>query len=411
MTNVPQPKKVLHVLNSAGGGACLSTLGLIESLRTKGVKSCIVCHDAGSPAERRALRDATDDQVFFTWLYWWNKKLRSPWWKRPLVEMRQLWRTGWHRTSTAKIAEFARRQAVDLVHSNTILTLEGPLAARQLRLPHVWHVRELVGPGKPFRFHNEGPEFGRFLQHYSAKVIANSEVTAGLFRDWLPPGLLEVVPNGIDVYRFQIREEPPTKDKIVVAMVGNLTARWKKHILLIEAAARVDWAVPIEWRFYGADPSRGGAVPGDEYLDRLHHRIAEIGLTDRFRFSGFVEDPVRIMSEIDILVHPADHESFGRVVAEAMAAGLPVVGVRGGGVGEIVADGVTGLLAEPDDVECLARHIDRLARDGEMRKKLGLAGRRRVEERFSLESYAEGVLNVYRAALTRPVGIVPAQLS
>ena len=82
-----------------------------------------------------------------------------------------------------------------------------------------------------------------------------------------------------------------------------------------------------------------------------------------------------------MLVHPADNESFGRVVVEAMAAGLPVVGVRGGGVGEIVSNGETGLLSTPDDPSALAENIDRLIADADLRARLGTraaAGRRAI---------------------------------
>jgi glycosyltransferase involved in cell wall biosynthesis len=110
------------------------------------------------------------------------------------------------------------------------------------------------------------------------------------------------------------------------------------------------------------------------------------------------------MSQIDVLVHPADHESFGRVVVEAMAAGLPVVGVRGGGVGEIVRDGETGLLADADDAAGLAACIERVGRNEELRRSLGTAGRRRALDTYSLEACVAGMLRVYEQAMQRPLG-------
>ncbi len=71
---------------------------------------------------------------------------------------------------------------------------------------------------------------------------------------------------------------------------------------------------------------------------------------------GFVSAE-QAMAELDILVHPAGNESFGRTAVEAMAAGLPVVGVAGGGIGETVVDGETGFLAPPDSVSALAARI------------------------------------------------------
>ncbi len=66
---------MLHIFNSAGGGAALSTLGLIGALRQQGIEACAVCHDAGTLEERAALREATRGEVMFTPLYWWNRKI------------------------------------------------------------------------------------------------------------------------------------------------------------------------------------------------------------------------------------------------------------------------------------------------------------------------------------------------
>lgn len=399
-----RPRKVLHVLNSAAGGAALSTLALIDHFRQQGIAACAVCHDAGDPQERERLCEATGGETLFTPLYWWNKKIRNAAWKRPLSELKQLVRTGWTHRSSAAVSEFAVSHGADLIHTNTLTTPEGGIVARRLGLPHVWHIRELVGPGTPYPLKLEGAALGRYLTAHCSKLIANSEACASHIRGIVPDGLLEVVPNGIELDRFYPRSGPAQPDRIVVAMIGNLTSQVKKHELFVAAAAGVDRSLPIEWRIYGHDPSQGGRHRGDEYVDRLHAHIAQVGLADRFAFPGFVADPAQIMSQIDLLVHPADAESFGRIVVEAMAAGLPAIGVRGGGVAEIIEHNVTGLLVEPDNPAELAKAIEQLAKEPTRRSAMGTAGRRRAEGHFSLTACAEGVLRVYEMAMQRPVG-------
>lgn len=401
---MPRPDRILHVLNSAGGGAALSTVALIRALRAEGIRSAAVCHDAGTPEERAALRDAVDGEAIFTRLYWWNRKNRMPLWRRPLAEAKQIWLTGWSRGSAERVTQFARQNQARLIHTNTLLTPEGGMAARTLGLPHVWHLRELVGPGNPFRFPREGRGFGERLAPYCSKLVANSLASAAAIREWLPPGMLETVFNGIDISRFQPRGAAPAGKPIVVGMVGNLTSRSKKHTLFIDAASRVDRSLPIEWRIYGHDPSRGGQQRGDAYVDALHAQIAALGLAQRFAWPGFLNDPVEIMSQLDILVHPADNESFGRIVVEAMAAGLPAVGVRGGGVAEIIRHDETGLLAQPDNAQELAAGIEKLARDPQWRHALGQAGRRRAEAQYSLSATTAGMLRVYEQAMDLPLG-------
>ncbi len=382
----------------------------MQSFRNQGIASCVVCHSTGPSDADEAIREMTDGAALFTPLYWWNRKLRMPAWRRPLSEVRQIMRTGWARRSTALVTEFARAQGAELIHSNTIVTPEGGLAAGRLGLPHVWHLREMLGPGQPFRLPYEGTAFGRYMAAHCSKLIANSHVCARQVQDWVKPDLLEIVPNGIDINRFRPRSSPARPDRVVVAMVGNLTSEWKKHALFAAAAALVDRSLPVEWRIYGMDPSHGGTMPGHPYLDALHAQLRTTGIAERFTWPGFVADPAEIMSQIDLLAHPSDNESFGRVLVEAMAAGLPVVAVRGGGASEIVRDKVTGLLAEPDSAEGLARCIEQLVRNPDRRTAMGQAGRERAQELYSLEAYAAGVLRVYEQAMTRPMGQLVGRL-
>lgn len=394
------------MLNSAAGGAALSTLALIDEMSKQGVEASAVCHDAGTPGEKERLRDAVDGRVSFARLYWWNRKIRMPLWKRPLAELKQLLLTRGTLRSTAHVVAQAQAWHVDLIHTNTILTPEGGLAARRLALPHVWHLRELVGPGMPFRLPHEGPAFGRYLALYCTKLVANSLTSAARVRHWIDPSQLEIVPNGIDISSFAPRGGSD-RAPLVVAMVGNLTTHWKKHALFVEAALRVAPELPVEFRIYGHDPSEGGQKPGDVYVDALHERIHQAGAARRFRWPGFVADPRQIMSEIDILVHPADGESFGRVVVEAMAAGLPVVGVRGGGVGELVEDGRTGLLAANNNAGELAAHVEELIKNPSQRQQLGAAGRDRALSHYSLAACSRRMLDIYEQAMLSPVGRAP----
>jgi glycosyltransferase involved in cell wall biosynthesis len=396
-------RKVLHVMNGAAGGAALSTLGLIETLRARGIESCAVCDDRGSAAEKDAIRDAVAGRVRFVRLYWWNKKIRSAAWKRPIHELRQILSTGAGMASTASVAQLALRERADLIHTNTLLTPEGGLAARLLGLPHVWHVRELVGPSELFQLPRAGAALGALLARRASAIVANSEQSAARLRAYLPDGLLEVVPNGIDVDRFaRARTARPAGAPLVVAMVGNLTSRCKKHALFIDAATQLRRAAGanVEFRIYGHAP-----FDSDAYSRNLRDLAA-----GRVAFPGFATNPVTIMRDIDVLVHPADQESFGRVVVEAMAAGVPVVGVRGGGVGDIVVDGETGLLAPPDDASALAACVSRLVEDAALRARLGDAGRRRAHDRYSLAACADKIAAVYERASQRPLGWRAKQL-
>ncbi len=243
--------------------------------------------------------------------------------------------------------------------------------------------------------------FGHFVEQRCDALIANSHVSASLVAPFISPQLLRVIPNGIDLAPFAAIHREVDSARTIVAMVASLNSRSKNHERFIRAAMLVDRALPVEFRIYGHDLSQGGTVRGDAYVDRLYDIVNASPLKDRFRWMGFVDRPECIMAEVDILVHPTELESFGRIAVEAMAAGLPVVGVSGGGIGEIVQDGVTGLLAEPTDVAGIATRIEQLARNPALRTMMGAEGRRVATEKYSLDACAQAVFRVYQHVCSR----------
>jgi glycosyltransferase involved in cell wall biosynthesis len=385
------PTKVLHVMNAAVGGAALSTLGLIDALqREHGVRSCVVCDDVGTQAEREALIEATGGETMFTPLYWWNRKIRVATWKRPALELRQMLRTRARFGAVGHVVRGARQWGAEVIHTNTILTPEGGRAAQLLGIGHVWHLRELIGGGHPFQLPLEGEALGRYLMAHASVVVANSRASAVAVQPLLPPERLEVIPNGIDLEAFSAIV-PQATETVRVGMIANLTSRTKKHGLFIEAASKVKNA---RFQLFGHAPPAGS----DAYADKVRAQAREAGV----ELMGFVE-AAAVLRNLDILVHSADNESFGRTVVEAMAAGLPVVGVDGGGVAETIVHEQTGLLSPPDSADALASNIARLVGDPAMRKRFGLAGRARALDQYSLAACAKQVALVYQRALAAPV--------
>jgi|GEM_PF-726476 len=392
-------------MNGAGGGAALSTLALVEGLRRFGIESSIVCDAAGSAEERARLAAAVDGRCQFTTLYWWNRKIRTAPWKRPLFELWQGLRTGWARRSARQIARFATEVGADLIHTNTILTPDGGIAARDIGLVHVWHVRELTGSDQPFRLRRSGTALARYLTRQADCLVANSASSAAPFVDLIPKRYLRIVPNAIDVTAFSppsAEERVERATRPVVAMVANLTSRVKNHTLFLEMAAQLE-RHPVDLRIYGHDPCSGGRDLSSSYCREIHSRIEELGLRGEVSFPGFLEAPARIMREIDVLVHPVPHESFGRVVVEAMAASVPVVGIAAGGVGDLVVHDRTGRLVPPGDpitvAKALASEVDELVAHADLRDRLGQEGRRVVERDYSIEPHLERMVAAYQTAV------------
>lgn len=387
-------------MNNPAGGAAESTLGLIEDLRAGGIESSVVCHATGSPDAMAVVEAAVDGRLLVARLWWWNRRNRALWWRRPLTDLRESVRTGRGHRSARQITRWARTQDIELVHTNTILVPEGARVAAALGVPHVWHLRELVGPGHPYRFWNEPRFVSRRVAPACQVLVANSAASLATVAPWLPDDLAVVVPNGIDSDAFDVVPDPePTALPLVVGMVANLTSRMKDHDLFIRAAARLRDRTDVRFVLIGHDPVLEGR--DDSYAAGLHQLVDVHRLGDRFEFAGFVDDPVRAMAMLDVLVHPCAEESFGRVAIEAMAAGRAVVGVAGGGIGEIVEHEQTGLLVPPRDPDALAAAIERLLDEPDTRRHLGATGRRTARSRYHRTAHADGVRAAYLEASRR----------
>ena len=106
-----------------------------------------------------------------------------------------------------------------------------------------------------------------------------------------------------------------------------------------------------------------------------------------------------MLPALDVFVSASEGEPFGRVVVEAMAAGVPVVSTDSGGKGEIVEDGKTGILVEQGDIDSISRAMDELRRDPDMRARMSKEGRRVAIEKFTIDRAAREVEAVWDEVL------------
>ena len=175
---------------------------------------------------------------------------------------------------------------------------------------------------------------------------------------------------------------------VSVAMLALLRDRGIEATLVITDTQRIaDWNGEL-----------------DAYRRQVVDLAVKRGVLDRIEFvSPRVEEMPALYSSADIVVYPTiGEEPYGLVPLEAMSCGRPVVGSRSGGIVETVVDGVTGFIVERGDVIGLAERVEALAMDPELRRRMGIAGRRRVEEGFDGRAYATAMLARYRTGSPAP---------
>ena len=230
------------------------------------------------------------------------------------------------------------------------------------------------------------------------KVIAISKAIAGVLRRaGLEEDRLIVIRSAVDTETIATSvdceafrgEFGLSANDIAMAAAAQLIPR-KGHRYLLEAVARIR----------GRHPSLKLIIFGQGPLENeLRERTAKLGLGDTVQFAGFRQDMDDYLACLDLLAHPALSEGLGVAALKAAAAGVPVVGFAAGGLSEAVADGETGILVAPQDVDALGEAIARLAENEELRRTFGDAGRARMQRDFSIESMVDAHVQLYESIL------------
>lgn len=267
------------------------------------------------------------------------------------------------------LANACRERRIDLFYAN------GPRV-----LPCIAHI------GTPLLFHSHSvldKGYSRWIAKWSLRsrpslVLASSEFLAAGLRPLTGEQPVRVVYNGVPDYGYR----PPHDNSgaVRVGIVGRIAPE-KGHFDFLEAARILATRASVAFVTIGA-----GIFSSSGYEDRVRQQGKALGV----EFAGWRE-PCDIYRDLDILAVPsAAYDANPRVVMEAMAAGVPVIAYRSGGIAEMVTDGENGLLTErkPD---ALAAAIDALARDPNLRNRLAIQGRRTYERRFTLGRFQREV--------------------
>lgn len=231
-------------------------------------------------------------------------------------------------------------------------------------------------------------------------VIASSQGTVPLIAKYFPAERIRLIYNGIDLQEVDAtpRRRPWPEDCFVVGRASRF-GRGKNLGMLIEAAARLKGRLPnLKVVLIGGDSAMPGAEPIEDEL-----RAQAAPLSDTVEFMGIVENPLPLVKGFDVgtCVSNPTNEGIPNSLIEAMACGKPVISTAVDQVPELVQDGVNGILIPPGDVQALCTAVRQLARDPALRRRLGEAGRRTIEERFSLQRAIEQYAAVYHELLGR----------
>jgi glycosyltransferase involved in cell wall biosynthesis len=301
-----------------------------------------------------------------------------------------------------RLARYLRREKFDVVHTHDLWSnLMGVPAARLAGVPAIVSSRRDLAHFDWYQ--GKRRHWLRRIQNLSGVVLANATPIrdALISEDGFAPGKLRVIHNGVDTQKFQRAQRdrarffPDVGNEILVVLVGNMHSDVKGHPWLIAAAPTVVREFPeVRFVFAGDGESR----------PTFAAQVAQLGLEGKFKFLGRRSDIPEILASCDLAVLPSRAEGLPNAVLEYMAAGLPTIASRVGGMAELVQDGVTGLLVPAEDADALAGALLQFLRDPERARQIANNGQRFAVENFSFERLIREIDELYAELLERRRG-------
>lgn len=273
------------------------------------------------------------------------------------------------------------------VHSRAGADRYGGRAARSLGLPAVL----------TRRVDNPEPRLWARLKFrsYDAVAAISSPIETWLREDVRLPGeRVTRIASGVDPAVFANRDTARAellrrfdiyKNQPIIGAAGQLIER-KGHAVLLNALPTVIARYrALKLIIFGRGPR----------VDVLKAQARRLGIEDHVVFAGFVPQLERMLAGFDVFVHPARREGLGLVVLEALAAGVPVIAARAGGLIDAIEDGRNGLLIPPGNSAALTSALLRLLEDETFARRLGATGRAGITERFSVQAMVDGYRGLY----------------
>lgn len=299
----------------------------------------------------------------------------------------------------SRIGRMARRNRVDVICVNGENLWLAPRAGTVAHCPTVCVVRGI-------RFAELGRAGRTFLavqRRWVWKYLAVSHTAGRLLETMgVPAAKIRVICNGVDLNLFRPAERNAElaaelglgASDLTIGAVGHLVPHKGMHHLVETVALLADDFPHLRCLVVG-DTDDDANRP---YVRALHARASECGVSDRIVFTGSRQDVPDLMRLMDVVVQPSESESFGRTIAEAMACEKPVVGFAVGAVGELIKDGLTGILVPPFDVSAAAGSVAKLLSDPALRQRMGEAGRHKAMREYNLRTNIREVVDLLEQA-------------
>lgn len=294
-----------------------------------------------------------------------------------------------HRNCMAvkRVKSLINKYRIRYVHNNSMFSFIGCVAARELDVPYIWHIREFIKE-QGFWFSDEKYAFE--LINNSKYIITISDYVGKCYPQ-LDKKKVRRIYDGVDVDRFFKKHDLFTKRTLTLLMPGNIVPLKGQEQLVMAAALLAKKKVDFKIIFIGSGDAN--------YIEKLIRLVRVSHLEEKITFRDRSRDIEKFYADADIVVVCSKSEAFGRVTVEAQLSGCIVIGADCGATSELIDNQVNGYLYPFNDVAKLADLIACVNNDKRRSSSVALHGQKDAIVKYSKNRNADAICKLYRGAI------------
>ena len=367
-------------------GANRSLLSLVQGLRAKGVETMIYCpKEAAFSEELRKLEIPFEIVAYQNWA---DTFLLPGFWLLPLRYFQ-------NRRLMPALLKKVQQFNPDIIHTNSSVLGIGAQLAEQLKIPHVWHIRELTRLHYNMRFFPGESTFYSYLAKAAKLIVISKAVKKEIIGNRQLPH--ELIFNGVvpkthfnqDISNFAKAENEETTTFLLIGMLHPN----KNQLMAVQAFEQIAKAYPKARLLIVGTGRR-------LYEKRLKDFCKNKDIENQVHFAGYLPNPKDAYLQSDVVLMCSENEAMGRVTVEAMAYGKPVIGYKSGATPELIEHGKDGFLFENGSTE-LAKYLKHFLEKPNAINIMGQNGFASAKEKFTIDQYVNKMYRTFAALLSK----------
>ena len=374
--------KILFVSHEMSfGGSTRALISLIRSAERAGIEATVLVPKTKCKATD-SLQEAGIETTAFPYS-WWMRPVNSPFYIKAICKFIYTFIN----PIAVELLSRKFKDRFDVIHSNSSAIDIGAHIAAKTNTPHIWHFREFHGSN--LNFISPSPKCWEYINSSNSMAIFVSKDLQTAFSGLCNLRDQYVIPDGIQ--GFSMKKANQSSKPFVFGIIGSIQPS-KGIDCAIRAAAILKTNRSNDFVIEITGNDQGG------YKKKLEALADRLGVRRMIRFNGFTKNATEKHYSADVELMCSLREAFGLTTAEALMAGNPVIGSRSGGTKDLIIDGKTGFLFEPNNPDDLARKMAIFLANRNLARQMSHCCHAYAMENLSEDNCFDKMLEVYKDA-------------